>query len=133
MNRLALGLKNGNKRKNNASDVYSSRLCSVSLFSDISIGNLMLKPSNILLRWCTIRKPLLLLLRSMKVTNDSGLWDVKLTWYSPSATRRICIYGSEYGFEVYGFKPIWPSLIIEVHANQAKFLNSEDFRTKWVH
>ena len=54
----------------------------------------------------------------MKVTNPTWLWDAKLAWNSLSATHWIWVYGLEYGF-----RPIWPRLIIEVLAAwRVKFL-----------
>ena len=45
---------------------------------------------NILVKWSTNLAALDVLAEVMKVMNHTGLWDVKLGWYSSNATHWIC-------------------------------------------
>ena len=36
----------------------------------------------------------------VKMMKDTGLWDVELAWYSPSATHWIFFYGLEHSLEI---------------------------------
>ena len=40
----------------------------------------------------------------VKVTNHTGQWNAKLTWYSPSATHWICLYGVEHNLLIQDFR-----------------------------
>ena len=56
-----------------------------------------------------------------KVMNDTGLWDAKLTWYSPRVTCWIFIYSLEHGFRgIHGFRPTWLFLIMKVIATEVR-------------
>ena len=46
-----------------------------------------------------------IVVKAVKETNSTGLPDAKLTWYSPSTTRRICLYGLEHGYRIHSFRP----------------------------
>ena len=49
----------------------------------------------------------------VNATNQTGQWDVELTWYSPT----VCLY-----FLEYGFGPTWSCLILNTVANWKKYL-----------
>ena len=61
------------------------------------------------------------------MTNHSGLRDTELAGYSPIATHRIFLYGSGHGLGIYSFTPISLSVVIEVLATRAKFLEQYGF------
>ena len=61
----------------------------------------------------------------MKLMNDTRLWNAKLTSYSPGDTHWICFYGLEHSIGIYGFRPTWTCLIIEILAIWAKFLEPD--------
>ena len=61
------------------------------------------------------------------VTIHSGLWDAELTWYSPRATRQICLYDLEHGRGIYAFRPIGLWLIVKVLAIWLKFLQPSSY------
>ena len=42
------------------------------------------------------------------------LWDAKLAWYSPRATRRICLYDFGHSLGIHTFRPTWSCLIVKV-------------------
>ena len=65
----------------------------------------------------------------MKVTNYSGLWDSKLTWYFLNATHWICLYGLKQGLRIHGFIPPWLCLIIMFLIIQVKFLKPSGYWT----
>ena len=47
--------------------------------------------------------------------NKSELWDDQFTWYFPSETRRICLYGSEYDIGYLSNLPpgmVWHTIIL---------------------
>ena len=52
----------------------------------------------------------------MKGTKFTGLWETKLTWYSPNATHRFCHYGLEYRLGIYFFRSTWSSTLVKVLA-----------------
>ena len=60
---------------------------------------------NILITWGTIQQLWILLL--INVMNHTGLWDAEFTLYSPRTTMTL-------SFRIYGFRPTWPCLIVEV-------------------
>ena len=76
---------------------------------------------NILVAW------MLYLLLTWGVMNHTELWDAKLAWYSPSATHRICFYGSEHSFGTHGFRPTRHCSIVEVLATRAKFFQQSGY------
>ena len=57
----------------------------------------------------------------MKVTNNTGLRDAVLAWYSLRATHQIYFYSLEHSQGINGFKHIWFCLVIEVHLSYNKF------------
>ena len=57
----------------------------------------------------------------MKVTNNIGLWDSELGWYSLSAIHWICFSSLEHGLRIHAFRLTWPCQIIEVLATRAEF------------
>ena len=63
----------------------------------------------------------------MKAMNHTGLWDAKLTWYSPSATFQICLDGLERGLKIHGFRSTLSYLIVMLLTIQAEF-----FFTIWL-
>ena len=65
----------------------------------------------------TLRKLLTGSAEIVKVINHTELWDTELAWYSPSATRRICLTRLEHGFGIYNFSSTWLWLIIVVFDN----------------
>ena len=65
----------------------------------------------------------------MKVTNHTGFWDDELTWFSPSATRRIYLNGFEHGLGIHSFRLTWPGLIIKVLTTRSKFLQPSGYCT----
>ena len=64
-----------------------------------------------------------------KVTNHSGLWDAKFTWYSPSATCQICFYDLKRGLRIQIFRSTWLCPIIKAIATQVEFLEPSDYST----
>ena len=65
----------------------------------------------------------------VKVTNHTGLREVEPARYSPSANRWICLDSFEHSLGIYGFRSIWPCLIVEVLVTRAKFLEPSDHCT----
>ena len=63
----------------------------------------------------------------MEVINYIGLWNPKLTWYSPSTTFQICRYALEHSLRIHSFRLTWPCLIVKVLATQAKFLKPSGY------
>ena len=57
----------------------------------------------------------------VKARNHVELWDVVLTWYSPSVTRWLC-----FGF--HAFWPIWPSQIVDYLATRVKEKENSEFK-----
>ena len=43
------------------------------------------------------------------------------------ATCQICHYGLEYSLRIHGFRCTWPCLIVKIHTNHIKFLESSDY------
>ena len=39
----------------------------------------------------------------IKVPTHRGQWGAELSWYSPTATHKICLYRLEHGLGLYGF------------------------------
>ena len=66
----------------------------------------------------------------VKVMNHTRLWDIELTWYSPSAFHWICLNSLEHCLIIHSFKPTGPSLTFEVLATQAKLLQLSSYYTK---
>ena len=56
----------------------------------------------------------------MKMMSHTGLWDVKLTWYSLSTTHWICLYGWEHGLGIHAFRLTWSLMFLQPEKN---FLN----------
>ena len=73
-----------------------------------------------------------------EITNPTGLWDVELAWYSPSATHWICLYSTGHGLRIHDFRPTWSYLIVEVFVTLVKFLEpfgpvGWGYRIHWLH
>ena len=64
----------------------------------------------------------------LEVTNNTRLWDAKLTWYSRCASLIcwICLHGLVHGLRTHGFRITSFGQIIEVLAIWAKFLIPSD-------
>ena len=54
----------------------------------------------------------------VKLTIHNELWDDEITWYSPRAIIRVCLYDLKYGFGILGFSPNWPCQIVEILATE---------------
>ena len=50
--------------------------------------------------------------------NYTGLWDARLTWYSPS----LLLWLLEYGLKIHSFSPTWTCLMFKLLTIQVKFL-----------
>ena len=51
----------------------------------------------------------------------------ELTWYSPRTTHKINLYDLEHSLGIYGFRPTWLCLIVELLATAAKFLQPSSY------
>ena len=58
------------------------------------------------------------------VTNNTVL-----AWHSPSGLWKIFGYGFKCSLGIHGFRPTWPSLIVEVLGTPVKFLQPYVYRT----
>ena len=65
----------------------------------------------------------------MKVMNYSGQWEFDLAWYPPYATHQIYLSGLKHGIGIYGFRPTWQCLIVDIITNLAKFLDLFTYST----
>ena len=84
---------------------------------------------NILVSWGTIWKVLDAFAKTIKGTNHTGLWDVKLSWYSLSATHQICLHGLRHSLRFPDFRSTWHCKIIEVFVSCLKFLEPSSYCT----
>ena len=75
---------------------------------------------NILAIWGTVWQLQILLPKLRKEWNKFGLCNAELTWYSPSATYRVCLYSLEHSLGIYSFWPIWTCLRVKVFATLLK-------------
>ena len=76
----------------------------------------------IFVTWSPVRLYRMLLLRSWRWRTTRNCKMLELARCSPRATRWICLCGSEFGFRIHGFRPIWPWLIIEIHAHSLNYM-----------
>lgn len=60
--------------------------------------------------------------RGREITNNTWLWGTELDYNSQSAGGPIGLYDLPHGLRIYGFRPIWLSLIVEALATRARFL-----------
>ena len=67
--------------------------------------------------------------KDVKVINHTGLRDAVLTWYTPSSSGQICLYGLKHCLRFRNFSPISPNRIVEVLASREKFLEASGYRT----
>ena len=58
----------------------------------------------------------------MKLTNLTRLRDTEITWYFPSASLRVCLYGLKHGFKIHCFRSDWLCLFINAFKSRANFL-----------
>ena len=59
--------------------------------------------------------------KSIKVTSNSGLWDVKFTWYSLSVIPQIYFYGLENSLGIFAFRLTWSLMFLQPEQD---FLNN---------
>ena len=52
--------------------------------------------------------------KNKKKINKIELWDVEVTWYSPSATRWMFLSSFENILQITAFSPTWPCPIVEI-------------------
>ena len=50
------------------------------------------------------------------------LWDVKIAWYFPFASCRICFYSLEHDLKIHAFRSSWLWRTVEVLVIRSKFL-----------
>ena len=70
----------------------------------------------------------------MLLPHNSWRWRTTLAWYSPSATRQICLHGLEHSHRIHGFRLTWFCLFVEVLIKRANFLERFGYRsvTNWT-
>ena len=64
---------------------------------------------------------------AVKLMSHTGLWHTKFSWCFMSTTHWIYHYDLEHSFEIHGFRPTWPCMIIKILATWAKFLKPSGY------
>ena len=65
----------------------------------------------------------------VKVTNDTGLWDAKLTWLSQISTHQICLYALAHGLGIHNFSSTCSYFFVEGLAFRANFSEPSGYCT----